>query len=185
MAGNKYFQSEMGLHISDTTDGLLSEICIHASDMTVSVDLKPSILARMKAGGVRCVWTPGDFLDLANRDAVDKALQRLVAGGQIRRIDRGLYDIPSFNRLTRQDSPPDPRAVIDAVARRDQIRVLVDGLTASVETHGDLQARLSDLLHQGSQATVIRLDLLDGLPALPSWMQDLLRPLLAPGANTE
>jgi hypothetical protein len=64
-----------------------------------------------------------------SRAAFDKALQRLVASGQLRRIDRGLYDQPSQNRLTGLPSPPDPRAVIDAIARRDQIRVLVDGLT--------------------------------------------------------
>ncbi len=49
----------------------------------------------------------------------------------MRRIDRGLYDKPQFNSLTKHDSAPDPRAVIDAVARRDQIRVLVDGMTAA------------------------------------------------------
>jgi len=52
-------------------------------------------------------------------------------GARLRRIDRGLYDKPQFNSLTRQDDAPDPRAVIDAVARRDQIRVLVDGMTAA------------------------------------------------------
>ena len=38
------------------------------------------------------VWTPVDFLDLSSRDAVDKTLQRLAQAGQLRRIDRGLYD---------------------------------------------------------------------------------------------
>ncbi|MCV9938207.1 DUF6088 family protein [Boseaceae bacterium BT-24-1] len=77
------------------------------------------------------MWTPADFLDLGSRDAVDKTLQRLVTGNILRRIDRGLYDRPNFNKLTNQKSPPDPRSVIDAVARRDQIRVLVDGMTAA------------------------------------------------------
>ena len=34
------------------------------------------------------VWPPVDFLDLSNRDAIDKSLQRLVQAGQLRRIDR-------------------------------------------------------------------------------------------------
>jgi hypothetical protein len=43
---------------------------------------------------------PTDFAHLATRDAVDKALQRLVAAGNLRRIDRGLYDKPVQNKLT-------------------------------------------------------------------------------------
>jgi hypothetical protein len=94
-------------------------------------DLKTMIQARISGGPQHAVWTPADFLDLGSRDAVDKALQRLVIANILRRIDRGLYDRPSFNKLTNQKSPPDPRSVIDAVARRDQIRVLVDGMTAA------------------------------------------------------
>jgi hypothetical protein len=77
------------------------------------------------------VWTPVDFLDLGPRAAVDKALQRLAKSNEIRRIDRGLYDLPDLNRLTGRPTNPDYTAVIDAVARRDQIRILVDGLTAA------------------------------------------------------
>jgi hypothetical protein len=91
-------------------------------------DLKAGIVARIGDGPARSVWTPADFLDLGGRDAVDKTLQRLVAAGGLRRIDRGLYDRPIFNRLTRELGSPDPRGVIDAVARRDQRRVLVDGM---------------------------------------------------------
>ena len=209
-------------------------------------DLKAAILARVKKAGPHSVWTPSEFLDLANRDAVDKTLQRLVGTDQLRRIDRGLYDQPASNRLTGQLNAPDPRAVIDAIARRDQIRVLVDGLTAandlgltnavpakivvhadarlkpirlgkleilfkptaasklywagrpamrlvqalhwlrdtdSVDTRSDLIDKLDDLLKHGHQAKAVRRDLLDGLQALPFWMQDLLRPLLMPKAS--
>ena len=94
-------------------------------------DLKTAILNRIDARAPTAVWTPADFLDLGGRDAVDKTLQRLVAADRLRRIDRGLYDKPGRNSLTQQNTPPDPRAVIDAIARRDQIRVLVDGMTAA------------------------------------------------------
>lgn len=72
----------------------------------VSTDLKGSIAARvrMTPGGV---WTLADFLDLGSRDAVDKALQRLVAADELRRIDRGLYDTPRYNPLTGKASVPD------------------------------------------------------------------------------
>lgn len=214
--------------------------------MAASFDLKSAILTRVKKAGATSVWTPSDFLDLANRDTVDKTLQRLVGTDQLRRIDRGLYDLPTDNRLTGQPNAPDPRGVIDAIARRDQIRVLVDGLTAAndlgltnavpakiivhadarlkpirlgkleilfkptaasklywagrpamrliqalhwlrdtdtADTRGALVDKLDNLINHGPQAKAIRLDLVGGLPTLPSWMQDLLRPLLMPEAT--
>ena len=110
----------------------MSEINVHISDMTDSaLDLKTAILKRIEKGASRGVWTPRDFLDFGTRDAVDKTLQRLTRAGSLRRVDRGLYDKPSFNSLTQKSNPPDPRQVIEAIARRDQIRVLVDGMTAA------------------------------------------------------
>jgi uncharacterized protein DUF6088 len=94
-------------------------------------DLKTQILSRIADGPAKNVWTVNDFLDLGSYDAVRKALQRLASSGDIRRIDDGLYDRPQQNPLTRQSNPPDPGQVIDAVARRNQIRVLVDGMTAA------------------------------------------------------
>lgn len=95
------------------------------------LDLKSAISSRMVAGGVPSVWTPQDFLDLGSRDAVDQVLHRLTRNGEARRIARGLYDRPSVNRLTGKPTHPDPRAVVDALARRDQARILVDGITAA------------------------------------------------------
>ena len=94
-------------------------------------DLKDLILSRISSGTPSSVWTVNDLLDLGGYDAVRKALQRLASANDIRRIDDGLYDKPQLNRLTGQSNPPDPRQVIDAVARRNQIRVLVDGMTAA------------------------------------------------------
>ncbi|MER9349834.1 DUF6088 family protein [Mesorhizobium sp. M0227] len=77
------------------------------------------------------VWTPGDFADLGSRAAVDKTLQRLAAAGELRRIDRGLYDRPRTNNLTGRATVPDYRAVIRAVMRRDRARAVIDGMTAA------------------------------------------------------
>ena len=79
------------------------------------------------------VWTPGDFVDLARRDAVDKTLQRLAKSDDLRRIDRGLYDRPTLNTLTGRLTATDYRAVIDAVTRRNQARYVIDGMTAANE----------------------------------------------------
>jgi hypothetical protein len=95
------------------------------------LDLKSRISAKILAGGRQTIWTPSDFTDLGPRGAVDKALQRLVVIGDLRRVDRGLYDRPRTNPLTRKLEVPDYRAVIDAIARRDHTRMLVDGMTAA------------------------------------------------------
>lgn len=95
------------------------------------MDLKTTIHTRMIAQAPFGVWTPVDFTDIASRDAVDQALSRMNKAGSIRRITRGLYDLPRLNALTSKQTNPDPHRVIDALARRDQARMLVDGLTAA------------------------------------------------------
>ncbi len=93
-------------------------------------DLRSRLLARIAANPGE-VWIPGDFADLGGRAAIDKALQRLTMAGDLRLIDRGLYDRPRKNELTGRPTVPDYRSVIRAVARRDQVRVVVDGMTAA------------------------------------------------------
>ncbi len=94
-------------------------------------DLKTAVLALVDADGTSRVWIPTDFASFGNRDAVDKTLQRLVNDGELRRIDRGLYDRPAVNGPPGQPMAPDYRAVVEAIARKDQLRVLVDGMTAA------------------------------------------------------
>ena len=93
--------------------------------------LKTQVMQRITDASPSWVWTPVDFLDLGGRDAVDKTLQRLVADQVLRRVDRGLYDTPQFNDLTGKPTVPDYRCVIEAVGRRDQVRLLLDGMTAA------------------------------------------------------
>ena len=90
-----------------------------------------AILDRIHGPARLRVWTPNDFADLGLRDAVDQALHRLVASKELRRIARGLYDTPTVNRLTGKPTYPDPRGVIDALARKGSVRVVVDGMTAA------------------------------------------------------
>jgi hypothetical protein len=95
------------------------------------INLKDSITNRMATRSPFGVWVPADFADLGPRDAVDQVLHRLVRAGMIRRITRGLYDKPNLNALTGKSTHPDPRSVIDALARRDSARMIVDGITAA------------------------------------------------------
>ena len=94
-------------------------------------DIRARITSLVEAASAGSVWVPTDFAHLGTRDAIDKTLQRLVANGTLRRIDRGLYDRPIINKLTKRPTVPDYRAVLDAIARRDRLRMLVDGMTAA------------------------------------------------------
>lgn len=77
------------------------------------------------------VWSRADFLDIGTPNAVEKALQRLASRGDIRRPYRGLYDKPGTSTLTGKMVFPPRSSFIDAIARRDKLRVLVDGMTAA------------------------------------------------------
>jgi len=104
------------------------------------------------------VWTPGDFFDLGGRYAVNKALQRMVTHKQLRRIDRGLYDQPRVNKLTDQLAAPDYRRVIDAVGRRDQARLLIDGITAANDLGLSTAVPGKVVVHTDARLRPIQLD---------------------------
>lgn len=115
-------------------------------------------MARIAKAPSGQVWTPVDFLDLGSRAAVDKALQRLVQQGQLRRIDRGLYDAPRLNPLTNRPAVADYRRIIDAIGRRDQVRVLVDGMTAANDLGLTTAVPARVVIHTDARRRTIRLD---------------------------
>jgi hypothetical protein len=94
-------------------------------------ELKNKIFSLISTAGSGHAWVPNDFAAFGSRNAIDKTLQRMVQSGDLRRIERGLYDRPNINSLTKRSTVPDYRAVLDAIARRDQLRMLVDGMTAA------------------------------------------------------
>jgi hypothetical protein len=68
------------------------------------------------------VFTPADFLDLGTPHAVGMALSRMVRSGALRRVARGLYDVPRSHPLLGELSPSTD-ALVQAVARRDGVVV--------------------------------------------------------------
>ena len=79
----------------------------------------------------RWVCSPKEFLDLGSREAVDQALSRLVKAGQLRRVGHGLYDMPRISNMLKRPAPVDLDAAIAALARRDGVRIMPDGLVAA------------------------------------------------------
>ena len=90
------------------------------------------IMKRVRSHGRgKWVGTPKDFLDLGSRAAVDQALSRLVTAGQLRRVGRGLYDMPRISGVLKRPAPASIDAAIAAVTRRDNVRIMPDGLVAA------------------------------------------------------
>jgi hypothetical protein len=73
--------------------------------MKVANPIDRAMLARIKARGDGWVFSPTDFLDLGSRDAVDKTLSRMAAAASIRRVARGLYDIPRWHPIVGLTAP--------------------------------------------------------------------------------
>ena len=154
--------SEIRLHFSDNLAlPFIRKTYTNIGQDQAMSDLKSSIAALINAAGPGHVWVPADFAQLSNRDAIDKALQRMVQAGELRRIDRGLYDRPTLNRLTKRPTTPDYRAVVEAIARRDQLRLLVDGMTAANDLGltDAVPARVT--IHTDTRRRTIKLDKLN------------------------
>jgi Family of unknown function (DUF6088) len=88
------------------------------------------IMKRARAGGRGGVFTPSDFLDMAGRAAVVQALSRLVKGGKLRRLARGLYDFPKVHPKLGQLSPASDD-VAQALARETGSQVQIAGARAA------------------------------------------------------
>ena len=78
-------------------------------------NLADRILSYAKGRGKGWVFTPKHLLALSNRAAIDQSLHRLVQQGLIRRIARGIYDIPVVHPTFGQLSP-NADAIVKAVA---------------------------------------------------------------------
>lgn len=88
------------------------------------------ILHRVRGHGRGFVFSARDFLDLGSRAAVDQALTRMARARQIRRIDRGLYDLP---RVHPRVGPLWPSAdlVARALARQTDSHMKASGPLAA------------------------------------------------------
>jgi Family of unknown function (DUF6088) len=68
------------------------------------------------------VFTPSDFLDLGTPHAVGMVLSRMVRAGTLRRLARGLYDVPRTHPLL-GNLLPSTDEVVKAIARRSGVVV--------------------------------------------------------------
>lgn len=97
----------------------------------MAVTIARRIERRIQKHGEGWVFAAQDFLDLGSRAAVDQALSRLVREGTIRRVGRGLYDLPRTSALLGSEVPPTPARVAEALARKTGSRLQSTGAVAA------------------------------------------------------
>lgn len=91
--------------------------------------IESRIFARIKRWGPGTVVLPSHFVDIGSREAVGIALHRLTKTGQIRRIARGVYDLPRMDPLLGEMSPTIEQ-ITKAMTARDQITLQPTGTYA-------------------------------------------------------
>jgi hypothetical protein len=93
-----------------------------------SIDTK--IFDRIRRNASGRVFSARDFLDLGSRPAIDQTLSRHCRAGRLRKIARGLYDLPRTDPQLGQLSP-NSDAIADALKGRDAIRLQPTGARAA------------------------------------------------------
>lgn len=119
--------------------------------MKLTQPIDQAILRSMRAAPHASVCSPRHFDDFGSPEAVRKALSRLVKAGKIRRIRRGLYDLPQSHPITGQTAP-NIKAMVAA---------LMEGSHAQWQFTGAYAANALGLSDQVPAKIII---LTDGIP---------------------
>ena len=93
--------------------------------------MRDQILARIRRFGKGKAFSAKDFLDIASRGTIDMALGGLTRMGKIRRIRRGLYDMPRINEALGGKLSPDVDEAARAIARRQRWKIVPEGAWAA------------------------------------------------------
>ena len=93
--------------------------------------MRDQIVARIERLGAGKAFSAKDFLDIASRGTIDMALASLARLGMIRRVRRGLYDMPRVNPALGGKLSPDIDEAARAIARRQKWKIVPEGAWAA------------------------------------------------------
>ena len=93
--------------------------------------MRDQVVARFERLGEGKAFSAKDFLDIASRGTIDMALGSLARSGTIRRIRRGLYDMPRVNPRLGGKLSPDIDEAAQAIARRQRWKIVPEGAWAA------------------------------------------------------
>ncbi len=93
--------------------------------------MRNRVITRIDRLGAGKVFSAKDFLDIASRGTIDMALSGLTRDGTIRRIRRGLYDMPRVNPALGGELSPDIDEAARAIARRQRWKIVPEGAWAA------------------------------------------------------
>jgi Family of unknown function (DUF6088) len=93
--------------------------------------MRDQIVARIGRLGDGKAFSAKDFLDIASRGTIDMALSGLTRSGTIRRVRRGLYDMPKVSGALGGKLSPDIDEAARAIARRQRWKIVPEGAWAA------------------------------------------------------
>jgi hypothetical protein len=93
--------------------------------------MRAQILKRIERLDRGKAFSAKDFLDIASRGMIDVTLASLARNGRIRRVRRGLYDVPKVNPELGGELSPDIDEAARALARRQRWNIVPEGAWAA------------------------------------------------------
>ena len=93
--------------------------------------MRNQIVARIERLGEGKAFSAKDFLDIASRTTIDVTLAELTLDGTIRRVRRGLYDMPKVNPALGGKLSPDIDEAARAIARKQKWKIVPEGAWAA------------------------------------------------------
>ncbi len=93
--------------------------------------MRDQIVARIERLGEGKAFSAKDFLDIATRTTIDVTLAELTLDGKIRRVRRGLYDMPKVNQALGGKLSPDIDEAARAIARKQKWKIVPEGAWAA------------------------------------------------------
>jgi hypothetical protein len=95
--------------------------------MNKSIEIQ--LLKKVKKARRGTLFFVESFLSIGNAKAVSKAMERLVAKGELMRVATGIYTRPRKSKLL-GNLLPGVEEVVKAIARRDKARIVPTGVYA-------------------------------------------------------